>query len=405
MSPVAKTYTYRVRDRSGSLRNGELLADSQELVLARLRELDYIPLQIKVKREGMSREINLRQKVKLKDLALFSRQFATMINSGLPLLRSLAILEEQTQSSQLTKVIADVRVEVEQGTALSAAMGKHPKAFPALYVAMCRAGETSGTLDQVLLRLAETLEREVSLRQRIKSAMTYPIVVLGLVVIILTAMLVFVVPQFEDLFADLGGVLPLPTRLLLKVSDIVRSFFLFVVGGFVLAVFGFRQWLKTERGRYLFDRFKLKIPIFGQLFHKTALSRFARNLGVLSRSGVPILQALDIVADTVNNALVAEAVRDMQEHVKQGESLAQPLQQHKVFPPMVVQMLSVGEETGALDTMLEKVAEFYDDEITAMVDSLTAMIEPVLIAIVGGVVGLIIIALYMPMFRIFDLIK
>ncbi|HEX2032034.1 MAG TPA: type II secretion system F family protein [Actinomycetota bacterium] len=402
---MAKTYTYRVRDRSGSLRNGELLADSQELVLARLRELDYIPLQIKVKREGMSREINLRQKVKLKDLALFSRQFATMINSGLPLLRSLAILEEQTQSSQLTKVIADVRVEVEQGTALSAAMGKHPKAFPALYVAMCRAGETSGTLDQVLLRLAETLEREVSLRQRIKSAMTYPIVVLGLVVIILTAMLVFVVPQFEDLFADLGGVLPLPTRLLLKVSDIVRSFFLFVVGGFVLAVFGFRQWLKTERGRYLFDRFKLKIPIFGQLFHKTALSRFARNLGVLSRSGVPILQALDIVADTVNNALVAEAVRDMQEHVKQGESLAQPLQQHKVFPPMVVQMLSVGEETGALDTMLEKVAEFYDDEITAMVDSLTAMIEPVLIAIVGGVVGLIIIALYMPMFRIFDLIK
>ena len=399
------TYTYRVRDRAGALVTGEIVADSRELVMSRLRELNYIPLEIKQKNAGLQREFTLRQKVKLQDLAVFSRQFATMVNSGLPLLRTLAILEDQTESRQLTKVLTEIRLEVERGTSLSAAMEKHPKAFPNLYVAMCRAGETSGTLDQVLLRLADTLENEVSLRRRIKSAMTYPVVVFGIVLIILTAMLVFVVPTFDELFQGLGGTLPLPTRMLIAVSRVVRDFFPFVLGGAVALIFGFRQWVKTEKGRYLFDRFKLKIPVFGPLIHKTAMSRFARTLAVLSRSGVPILQSLDIVAQTVNNALVANAVRDMQNQVKQGESLAKPLTEHKVFPPMVVQMLSVGEETGALDTMLAKVSEFYDDEVAAAVESLTAMIEPILIAVVGGVVGLIIISLYLPMFRIFDLIK
>jgi type IV pilus assembly protein PilC len=399
------TYAYRVRDRKGSLVTGELQADSEDLVLAKLREQHYIPLEVKAKKAGLSKEFHiLPEKAKLKDLSVFSRQFATMVNSGLPLLRSLAILEDQTQSKYLAKVVGQVRLDVEQGSSLSAALAKHPRAFSQLYVSMVRAGETSGTLDDVLLRLADTIEREVSLRRQIKSAMTYPIVVTGLVIVILTAMLIFVVPTFKDLYQQLGGTLPLPTRLLVGVSDVVRGSFLIVAALIIAFVFVFRWWRKGP-GKLAWDKFKLKIPIFGKLFHKSALARFARTLSVLNRSGVPILHALDIVQETVGNQLVANAVKDLQAGVKEGESIAGPLSRHAVFPPMVVQMMAVGEETGALDTMLEKVAIFYDEEVAAAVESLTSLIEPVLIAVVGGAVGAIVIALYLPTFRIFELIK
>jgi type IV pilus assembly protein PilC len=402
---MATTYAYRVRDRKGSLVTGEIQADSADLVLAKLREQHFIPLEVKEKKAGLGREFHiLPQKAKLKDLSVFSRQFATMVNSGLPLLRTLAILEEQTGSKYLAKVVGDIRLDVEQGTSLSGAMTKHPRAFSDLYVSMVRAGETAGTLDDVLLRLADTLEREVSLRRQIKSAMTYPIVVTGLVVVILTAMLVFVVPTFKDLYKQLGGTLPLPTRILVGVSDIVRNYFLIVVGFIVGLAFLFRWW-KRGPGALAWDKFKLRIPIFGKLFHKSALSRFARTLSVLNRSGVPILQALEIVQETVGNQLVANAVKDLQAGVKEGESIAAPLARHSVFPPMVVQMMAVGEETGALDTMLEKVANFYDEEVAATVESLTAMIEPLLIAVVGLAVGAIVISLYLPTFKIFELIK
>jgi type IV pilus assembly protein PilC len=386
---------------------GELQADSRDLVLSRLREQGLIPLEIKVKSKGMGKEISFltRKKVKLKEISVFSRQFATMINSGLPLLRALAILEQQTEAKELAKVIGLMRLDVEQGNALSTAMAKHPHAFGRLYVSMVRAGETGGVLDSVLLRLADTLEREVELRRKVKSAMAYPVVVMVIVVLILSAMLLFVVPTFKNLFATLGGTLPLPTRLLLAVSDGFKKYFLFVflaIGGLI---FAFRRWKKTDRGRFAMDQLKLKLPIFGQLFQKTALSRFARTLGALSRSGVPLLQSLDIVAETVENGVMANAVRDVQASVKEGESLAQPLSRHEIFPPMVVQMLAVGEETGALDTMLEKVADFYDDEVTATVDALTALIEPLLIVVVGGTVGLIVISLYLPMFRLVNLIQ
>jgi type IV pilus assembly protein PilC len=403
---VAETYAYKVRDRRGAMLSGEIQSDSRDLVLAKLREMEYIPLEVKKKSAGLKKEISLRPgRVKLKHLAVFSRQFATMVNSGLPLLRTLAILADQTESKELARVVGEIRVDVERGSSLSDSMEKYPKAFNSLYVAMVRAGEISGTLDQVLLRVADTIEKEVSLRRKIKSAMTYPVVVFALVIIILTVMLVFVVPTFKNLYADLGGTLPAPTRLLIAISDVVRRFFLFVVGGIAVGIWGFRQWLKTDRGRYAFDRFKMKIPVFGELFRKTALSRYARTLGTLSRSGVPILQALDIVHDTVRNAVMARAVKDVQTSVKEGESLTRPLSRHPVFPPMVVQMMAVGEETGALDTMLEKIADFYDEEIEATVDSLTSLIEPVLIAVVGGVVGAIVICLYLPTFRIFELIE
>ncbi len=400
------TFTYRVRDRRGALITGEIVGESQDLVLAKLREQHYIPLEVKAKSGGLKREFHiLPQKAKLKDLSVFSRQFATMVNSGLPLLRTLAILEEQTESKYLAKVVGEMRLDVERGVSLSEAMAKHPRTFNALFVSMVRAGETSGTLDSVLVRLADNIEREVSLRRQVKSAMTYPIVVMVMVFLILTAMLLFVVPTFKDLYAQLGGTLPLPTRLLIALSDAVKSGFIFFILGIVGLTILFRRWKRSDKGRLTWDRLKLRVWIFGPLFHKTAMSRFARTLSVLNRSGVPILQALDIVKETVGNAVVAEAVKDLQAGVKEGESLATPLSRHAVFPAMVVQMMAVGEETGALDTMLEKVAIFYDEEVTAAVESLTSLIEPVMIAVVGGAVGAIVIALYLPTFRIFELIK
>jgi type IV pilus assembly protein PilC len=403
---ASTTYTYRVRDQRGKLVNGTLAGDSEALVLARLRDMGYVPVRVERKREGMSREITLRPgHVKRKDLAVFSRQFATMVNSGLPILRALAILASQTESKALSKAVGEIRVDVERGSSLSAALAKHPKAFNNLYVAMVRSGEAGGVLDAVLLRLADQIERDVELRQTVRSAMTYPVVVVGFVTLILIAMLLFIVPQFKSIYAQLGGTLPIPTRILLGVSDAVRKFWYLCILALVGAGFAFNRYKKTPNGRAQIDTLKLKVPIFGPLFHKVALSRFASTLAVLLRSGVPILQSLDIVAETVNNHVLSKAVGDIQTSVKEGESIARPLGSHAVFPPMVVQMLAVGEETGAVDTMLEKVAQFYDSEVKAAVDALTSIIEPVLIAIIGAAVGMAVIALYLPMFNLINLIK
>jgi type IV pilus assembly protein PilC len=401
-----KTFEYRVRDSSGKLLTGSLAAESQQLVVSHLREMGYVPVSIsQQKAAGMKKEISFRRKVKLKDLSVFSRQFATMISSGLPILKALAILEQQSSSTLLQDAIAEVRRDIERGSSLSNSMAKHPRVFDNLYVAMVKSGEAGGVLEAVLERVAKNLEREVELRNRIKSAMTYPVAVLTFVSLILVAMLLFIVPQFKNIYAQLNGTLPLPTRILLGVSDLLKHDFLFVFIGMVVLAFLVRRVLKTPEGRAAWDRMKLKIPIFGELARKTALARFSRILGVLNRSGVPILQSLDVVAETVNNSLMSRAIADVQKSVKEGESLARPLGRHNVFPPMVVQMLTVGEETGALDTMLEKVAAFYDDEVTATVDSLTALIEPIMIVAVGGAVGLSVIALYLPMFNVINLIK
>jgi type IV pilus assembly protein PilC len=402
------TFTYKVRDRQGQMIGGTLEADSQTAVAARLRQMGYAPISIEAaKSVGLKMEFKLPGggRVKPKDLAVFSRQFATMINSGLSLLRALTILADQTDNKRLAQVVGAIRSEVEKGTALSTAMAQHPKVFNRLFVAMIRSGEVGGFLDQVLLRLAETLERDVTLRGKIKSAMTYPVVVFAMVLLIVSAMLVFIVPMFKNLYASLGGQLPLPTRVLILVSNVVKHGFPFVILGIVGLSFGFRRWIATPSGRYRMDAFKLHAPIFGTLFHKSALSRFSRTLATLLHSGVPILQALEIVSETVNNGVMSKAVRDVQDSVREGESLATPLGKHAVFPPMVVQMLAVGEETGALDTMLSKVADFYDQEVEATVEALTSLIEPILIAVMGAAVGSMVIALYMPMFNIINLIK
>jgi type IV pilus assembly protein PilC len=404
---MASTFQYRVRDRQGKLITGSLEADNERLVLSKLQEMGYTPVSVAEKKEGLGRrELSFRPGfVPLKELAVFSRQFATMVNSGLPILKALAILADQTENKTLAKVLGEVRLDVERGSSLSQAMAKHPKVFQNLFIAMIRAGETGGVLDSVLLRLADNMEREVELRQRVKSAMTYPIVVLAMVSLILVAMLLFIVPQFKNIYASLNGTLPLPTRILLFVSEVFRKWW-WVWGlctiGFIIA---FKRYKKTPAGRAQIDAMKLKVPVFGGLFHKTALSRFASTLSILLRSGVPILQSLDIVSETVNNRVISRAIVDVQGSVKEGESIARPLAKHAVFPPMVVQMLAVGEETGAVDTMLEKVAQFYDNEVTATVDALTSLIEPLMIAVIGGCVGMAVIALYLPMFNVINLIK
>jgi type IV pilus assembly protein PilC len=405
---VATTFAYKVRDKAGKMTSGTLEADSQSLVAAKLKQMGLSPLLIEEQKGNLGKkELHMPWggRVKSKDLAVFSRQFATMINSGLSLLRALNILAEQTDNSKLAATVDDVRAEIEKGSSLSAALSKHPKVFKRLYVAMIRAGEIGGVLDSVLMRLAENLEKEVALKQKIKSAMTYPTVVFTMVLFILAGMLIFVVPTFKNLYKDLGGVLPMPTRVLIGASDMAKKFWYVVVAMIIGGAVGIRRWVHTDKGRGVWDAMKLKMPVFGGLVHKTAVSRFARTLSVLMKSGVPILQSLEIVGETVNNTVLSKAVADVSSSVKEGESIARPLERHAVFPPMVVQMISVGEETGALDTMLSKIADFYDQEVEATVEALTSLIEPLLIAVMGVAVGGMVVALYMPMFNIINLIK
>jgi type IV pilus assembly protein PilC len=407
---MAETYLYKVRDKQGKVLEGSLEADSTTLVANKLRQMGYVPLAIDKKAgSGLQKELKIPGlgggKVKLKDLAVFNRQFATMINSGLSLLRSLNILAEQTDSKALAVVINEVRQDVEKGSSLSQAMARHPKVFNRLYVAMVRAGETGGVLDQTLLQLADTLEKQVELKHKVKSAMTYPVAVLALVLCIVAAMLLFIVPMFKGLYADLGGTLPLPTRVLLFVSSIMVKAFPILILMAAVGIFLFKRWIETDKGRAIFDAFKLKVPVFGKLVHKTALTRFSRTLASLLRSGVPILESLEITSDTVGNTVASRAVKDVQEGVKQGEPIAKRMEAHAIFPPMVTQMLAVGEETGAVDTMLDKIGEFYEQEVEATVAALTSLLEPALIVVLGGAVGGMVVSLYMPMFNIIKLIK
>ncbi|HVW79663.1 MAG TPA: type II secretion system F family protein [Mycobacteriales bacterium] len=398
-------FKYQVRDRSGKLISGESNAETEAALVRRLKSMGYAPVSIEATNTGLQKEIKIPGfggRVKLKDLAIFSRQFATMINSGLSLMRALSILAEQTESKLFAGFISEVRNDVEAGNSLSAAMAKHPKVFPPLMVNLCKAGEIGGFLDTVLLQIAENYEAEVKLRAKIKSAMTYPIVVGCIAIIALVVMLTFVVPSFAKIFTSLGSKLPAPTQMLVDISHAMK----FVLPlGIILAIAGTIVWRRIrdrEDVRRVVDPLKLKVPVFGLLFQKVAIARFARNLGTMIKSGVPILQALDIVADTTGNWTITQAVHDVQESVRQGESLTQPLSQHDVFPPMVVQMMAVGEDTGALDTMLAKIAEFYDQEVEATTEALTALIEPIMIAVLGGLVGSMIVCLYLPIFEVYN---
>ncbi len=403
------TFEYKVRDAAGKVKTGKLDAESQAQVATKLKSMGYAPMTITQTNAGLNKELTIpgmgKKKVKLKDLAVFSRQFATMINSGLSLLRSLSILVDQTENKELARILGEVRNDIETGSSLSVGMAKHPDAFPPLMVNMCKAGEVGGFLDMVLLQIAENYEAEVKLRGKVKSAMTYPVVVFVMAILAVVGMLLFIVPVFEAMFKDLGATLPLPTRFLVFLSGQMKVLLPAGIVGLVAFSFVWKRIKRDEKVRNVVDPLKLKAPVFGPLFQKIALARFARNLGTMLRSGVPILQSLDIVADTCGNIVLTNAVRDVQESVRTGESLTRPLSDHPVFPSMVVQMMAVGEDTGALDTMLAKIAEFYDQEVEATTESLTALLEPLMIAFMGAVIGGMIVALYMPIFKIFELVQ
>jgi type IV pilus assembly protein PilC len=407
VSTAVKTFEYSVRDRRGKLVSGKLEAPSETAVVQKLRGMGYAPVSLREANTGMNRELTLPfgGGVKLKDIAVMSRQFAVMINSGLSLLRALAILAEQTENRTLAKSLAEVRTAVETGQSLSAALAKHPRVFPPLVVNMVRAGEVGGFLDRVLVQIAENFEAEVKLRSKIKSAMTYPVVVFVIAVLSVIGMLLFIVPIFAKMFSDLGGTLPLPTQILVTLSSGLRFAFPVLLVGAVVGAVVWRRVRHTEQVRNVLDPLKLRIPVFGPLFQKVAISRFSRNFGTMLSSGVPILQSLEIVGETAGNVVIRRAAASVQESVRRGESLAGPLAEHSVFPPMVVQMLSVGEDTGAIDSMLHKVSDFYDAEVEATTEALTSLIEPLMIAVLGAIVGGMIIALYMPIFNVFSLIK
>ena len=402
------SFQYQVRDKTGKVVSGTIEAESQAAVAQKLTSMGYATVSISQAGGGMKKELKIPgfgDKVKLKDLAVMSRQFATMINSGLSLLRALNILSEQTPNKKLSEVLSQVRNDVETGNPLSASLAQHPAIFPPLMINMVRAGEVGGFLDGVLLQIAENYEAEVKLKGKIKSAMTYPVVVFVMAILAVTGMLLFIVPVFAKMFEGLGAPLPLPTRILVVLSEIVKVGFPFIVVGLFVFMFVWRKVKHKPQVANFIDPLKLKMPVFGPLMQKIALSRFTRNFGTMLHAGVPILQSLDIVADTSGNVVVARAVRDVQESVRNGESLTAPLSQHSVFPPMVVQMMSVGEDTGQMDEMLHKISEFYDQEVEATTEALTSLIEPLMIAFLGGIVGAMIIAMYMPIFKVFDLIQ
>jgi len=406
---ASRTFEYAVRNKSGKVVKGRIEAQNQAAVATRLRAMGVAPLAIsEVATSGLSREIKIPgfgDKIGMKDLAIMSRQMATMINAGLSLLRALNILAEQTESKPLAKVLFQVRSDVEAGSSLSASMGRHPIVFPPLMINMIKAGEVGGFLDQVLISVAENYESEVKLRSKIKSAMTYPVVVFAMAILATAGMLLFIVPVFAAMFSTLGGELPLPTRILVTMSAVMKILApILLVGGLIFGVW-WRKHRNDEAVRNRLDPLKLKVPIFGSLFRKVAVARFTRNFGTMIHAGVPILQALDIVGETSGNMVVERAAKAVRDSVRSGQSLAAPLNDHPVFPPMVVQMITVGEDTGALDEMLHKIAEFYDQEVEATTEQLTSLIEPLMIAILGTIVGSMIIALYMPIFTIFDLIE
>ncbi|GAT65332.1 type II secretion system F family protein [Planomonospora sp. ID91781] len=407
--PVTKTFEYQTVDLGGKRAKGTIEAPNEAAAAQQLRQQGLVPVSISEGGSLLRRELTipgLGGRTTLKDLAVFTRQFATMTASGMSLMRSLSVLEDQATKPSLKKAISEVRVDIEAGVSLSSALGRHPKVFPAIMVAMVKAGEAGGFLDGALERIAVNLEKDASLRGKIKGAMTYPVIVLAFTGVLVAGVLAFIVPVFEGMFAQFGGELPLPTQILVDAShSLLWSGPLFV--GVVLgSVFLFRRELARRPAlRLAFDKVKLRLPVFGKLFAKIAVSRFSRNLGVLLGVGVPVMQALEVVGATTGNAVISEATKDLQSSVRDGLPMSAQLAKHPVFPRMVAQMIEVGEESGQISQMLDKVADFYDREVDTAAESLTASIEPLMVIVMGVVVGGMVLCLYLPMFTIYQNIQ
>ncbi len=390
---------------NGETLKGEMDALDASAVAARLRvqRIRPLPDRIRTKRSGLEREIKipgLGEKVKQKDVVIFTRQLATMIDAGLPIMQALDLLARQTENKTFSGVIAKVKHEVESGSALAESLTKHPKVFDELYINMVSAGEVGGMLDTILTRLAAYMEKAVKLKSKVKSALIYPISIISVAVLVTALLLIYVIPVFGDMFASFGEELPLPTQIAINLSDIAIAYFWYIVAGSVGAVFGIRTYHKTERGRRVIDGILLKLPIFGDIFRKAAVARFTRTLSTLVSSGVPILDSLAITGKTAGNKVIENAVFAARQSISEGRTLTDPLIESQVFPPMVCQMINVGETTGALDTMLSKIADFYDDEVDTAVSNLTTLMEPMVILFLGVIIGGIVVSMYMPIFQL-----
>ncbi len=399
---MATTFDYKVRDRNGNLIEGSLDGDDLGLVVNRLRTMGYLPISVTPSvARGFGRALvipGLTDRIKGKDVAVFTRQFATMVDSGLSISRALAVLSAQVSNDVFAQILRDVREDVESGLSLSAALAKHPKVFDELYVSMVRAGEIGGSIDVVLRTVATHLEKQVELSRKIRGAMAYPVVVVSVIAVIFVAMMVLIVPVFVRLFKTLNAPLPVPTKIVIAISDTLTTWHAGVVAAVVvLGIVGLKKWVATEKGRAKWDAWKLRPPIFGPLAHKAALARFAYTLSSLVSSGVPVLESLDIVGRASGNSLIANATQEIKRAVREGRSFADPMRANPVFPQLLVQMVEVGEQTGALDDMLGRAASYYQGEVDQTVDNLSSILEPVMVVMMGGVVGTVIISLYLPM--------
>ena len=398
------TYAYKVRDTTGKLILSSMQADSARAVRDALREKNFFIVAIEEPKVGLHRDIKIPGlgdgRPNLKAVAIFSRQIATMLNSGLPLVQSLSIMQRQVEHPGFRKILAQVRTDVEGGVTFSDALTKHPKVFSPLFLNLVRAGEASGNLDQVLDRVSGFLEKDLALRGKIKSAMTYPAVVMVFALGVSYFLLTTIVPQFASILTQLGGDLPAITKGLIWVSNFLQTKSLLLLGIILAVMFAYRTYYRTNKGRHVIDRIKLKIPVFGNLISKSSLASFSRTFSLLLRSGVNIIESLDITRGTANNAIVEDALLNAKEAVQRGEQISQPLAASTIFPAMVVSMISIGEETGAMDSMLAKVADFYEREVDEAVDQLTAALEPMMIVFLGVIIGLIVAGMFLPMFSI-----
>lgn len=401
------TYRYKARDKYGAPLIGVLETSGREAVAGHLDSLGYIPIFIEEERSGFTWDRFLAQfeTIRPEEIIIFSRQLATLVSAGIPFSASFSALEEQTENPKLRRTISQVRREVEGGSSISDALGKHPKVFTSMYVNMVRAGEAGGVLEEILNRLAMLAEHEADTRARIKAATRYPKIVIVALVVAFGVLVSFVIPKFSALYANFKVGLPLPTRMMLGLNHLIHQYGWLILALLVSAVFGFRKYIATQRGRLWWDGFKLKVPIFGPIFTKTALSRFARVFGTLTRSGLPVLQTLEIVADTVGNVVLKRVVDTIRDSARQGRGIVQPMRMSKAFPPIVIQMVAVGEESGKMEELMMKVSEYYDRDVEYAIKNLSGSLEPLLLTLIGGMVLFLALAIFLPWWNLIDVMK
>ncbi len=392
-------YNWVAETKKGRVIKGELEAADEKAAGLQLKRRNLKIRKIKLKPKDIFENVSFMQpKVTNKDIVIFTRQFSTMIDAGLPLVQGLTILADQAENKTFKRILKDIVRDVEGGSSLAEAMERHPKVFDSLFVNLIAAGEVGGILDTILQRLAAYIEKVEKLKSQIKGAMTYPIIVVAIAIIVIAVIMIFVIPVFQDMFSSFGKALPVPTQIVVAMSNFTKGNILYIIGALILFVFLFKKYRGTTGGRKVTDTLSLKLPIFGPLLKKVAVARFSRTLGTMIRSGVPIIKALEIVAKTSGNVVLEEVVLDVRSSIAEGQPIAEPLSENDIFPNMVVQMIAVGEATGALDTMLEKIADFYDDEVDVAVEAMTAMLEPLLMVFLGGAIGGLVIAMYLPIF-------